>query len=245
MSHPLIKEHRKLLSDILRISLFFILTFLAVVCCSNKEDNNSDRIVVGIESDVQTINPMYAFSLIEGNLIDLLFMKPANEIWNDSLGVIEFQPMLAERWEWSEDNNLLRIYLRKDIFWSDGIPITVEDIVFSFYVYSDPNVESRFFGQFVNFYTIDGQQIDIEKTFNVISPSVLEINFKKDSNPTLLDINLEIIPQHIWSKLKPEEFPQAQANFEPVTSGPFKLRKWERESIISLRIDSSNFFVRT
>jgi len=149
--------------------------------------------------------------------------------------------MLAEKWEWSDDGNSLQLYLRDDIFWSDGNPITIYDIIYTFDIYSDPNVESRFFGQFQNFYTIDGQQIDIEKTFKVISLSVLEINFKKDSNPTLLDVNLEIIPKHIWSKYKPEEFPQVQANFEPVTSGPFKLSKWERESIISLRIDSSNF----
>jgi peptide/nickel transport system substrate-binding protein len=241
MIHSLITELRKILSEIPRTAFFFIFIFLAVVGCSNKENKNSDRIVVGIESDVQTINPMYAFGLFEGDLIDLLFMKPANEIWNDSLGIIEFQPMLAEKWEWSDDGNSLQLYLRDDIFWSDGNPITIYDIIYTFDIYSDPNVESRFFGQFQNFYTIDGQQIDIEKTFKVISPSVLEINFKKDSNPTLLDVNLEIIPKHIWSKYKPEEFPQVQANFEPVTSGPFKLSKWERESIISLRIDSSNF----
>ncbi|MCW9066250.1 MAG: ABC transporter substrate-binding protein, partial [Ignavibacteriaceae bacterium] len=241
MIHSLITELRKILSEIPRTAFFFIFTFLAVVGCSNKENKNSDRIVVGIESDVQTINPMYAFSLFEGDLIDLLFMKPADEIWNDSLGIIEFQPMLAKKWEWSDDGNSLQLYLRDDIFWSDGNPITIYDIIYTFDIYSDPNVESRFFGQFQSFYTIDGQQIDIEKTFKVISPSVLVINFKKDSNPTLLDVNLEIIPKHIWSKYKREEFPQAEANFEPVTSGPFKLSKWIRESIISLRIDSSNF----
>lgn len=209
--------------------------------CSDQKNEKDKRIIIGIESDVQTINPMYAFSYAEGNLIDLLFMKPAIEIWNDSTGMIEFHPMLVENWEWSDDGNLLRLYLRKDIFWSDGVPITADDIVYTFDVYSDPQVESRFFGQFKNFYTIDGLQIDIEKTFKVLSPTILEINFRKDADPSLLDINLEIIPKHIWSKYNKEELPQAQANFEPITSGPFKLRKWEREASISLSIDSSSF----
>jgi len=224
-----------IISFILSQALFFLFG------CSGEKDLKDERIIIGIESDVQTINPMYAFSLYEGNLIDLLFMKPANEIWNDSLGTIEFQPMLAEKWEWNEDGNLLQIFLRDDIFWSDGVPITTEDIVFTFDVYSDPKVESRFFGQFENFYTIDGLQIDIDKTFKVISPTILEVNFRKNSNPTLLDINLEIIPKHIWSKIKKEDFPQAQTNFEPITSGPFILSKWEREASISLIIDSSSF----
>ena len=226
---------------LLKSALLLLTILIFFLSCSTQKNSKDERIVIGIQSDVQTINPMYAFSLVEGNLIDLLFMKPAIEIWNDSLGIIEFRPMLAERWEWSEDNNLLRLYLRKDIFWSDGKPITAEDIVFSFDVYSDPKVESRFFGQFENFYTIDDMQIDINKTFKVISPTILEINFRVDSNPSLLDINLEIIPKHIWSQLKREEFPQAKINFEPITSGPFKLSKWEREALISLRIDSSLF----
>jgi len=225
----------------LKLALLLITILVFFLSCSTPKNSKNERIVIGIPSDVQTINPMYAFSLVEGNLIDLLFMKPAIEIWNDSLGIIEFRPMLAEMWEWSRDNNLLRLYLRKDIFWSDGNQITAEDIVFSFDVYSDPKVESRFFGQFKNFFTIDDIQIDINKTFKVVSPTILEINFREDSNPSLLDINLEIIPKHIWSQFKREEFPQAQINFEPITSGPFKLSKWEREALISLRIDSSSF----
>jgi peptide/nickel transport system substrate-binding protein len=231
-------ENLKLLSKSI---IFFTSILVFMFGCSDQKHQKDERIIIGIESDVQTINPMYAFSYSEGNLIDLLFMKPAIERWNDSTGMIEFQPMLAEKWEWSNDNSLLKLYLRKDIFWSDGIPITADDIVYTFDVYSDPEVDSRFFGQFKNFYTQANSQIDIKKTFKIISPTVLEVNFRKDGDPSLLDINLEIIPKHIWLKYTKEELPQAQANFEPITSGPFKLKKWEREDLISLSIDSSSF----
>ena len=221
--------------------IYLALISFFIFRCTGQKHQNDERIIIGIESDVQTINPIYAFSYSEGNLIDLLFMKPAIERWNDSLGVIEFEPMLAEKWEWGENGNSLRLYLRKDIFWSDGIPITTDDIVYTFDIYSDPEVESRFFGQFKNFYLLDNSKIDIKKTFKVVSPTVLEVHFRKDSDPGLLDINLEIIPKHIWSKINKTDFPKAQANFEPITSGPFKLRKWDREALISLSIDSSSF----
>jgi len=223
------------------VVLLTITIILFSLGCSGPENSKKNRIVVGIQSDVQTINPMYAFSLIEGNLIDLLFLKPVMEIWNDSLGVIEFAPMLAEKWEWSADSSSITLYLRDNIYWSDGKPLTADDIIFSFDIYSDPKVESRFFGQFINFNTIDGLQIDINKTFKIISPRVLTINFKEGTSPSLIDINLEIIPRHIWSEYPREEVTQAKTNFEPVTSGPFKLTKWERESLISLVIDSSSF----
>ena len=241
MKKPLNKALDKNLSELKKLSLIIALVLIFASGCSNKSHRDDERIIIGIESDVQTINPMYAFSLFEGNLIDLLFMKPADEIWNDSLGKIEFKPMIAKQWEWNSDKSKLKLYLRENIFWSDGIPITSDDIVYTFDVYSNPEAETRFLGQFENFYTSDGLQINVEKTFKIISPTILEIHFRENCNPSLLDINLEIIPKHIWSKYKPEELPQAQSNFEPVTSGPFKLAKWDRESSISLTIDSASF----
>ena len=241
MSNSVNKNLSENISSVLKSVILLASILVFTISCSDQKKEKDERIIIGIESDVQTINPMYAFSYAEGNLIDLLFMKPAIEIWNDSTGMIEFQPMLAEKWEWSDDNSLLKLYLRKDIFWSDGIPITADDIVYTFDVYSDPDVDSRFYGQFKNFYALDNSQIDIGKTFNVISPTILEINFRKDGDPGLLDINLEIIPKHIWTNYKKEEFPEAKTNFEPITSGPFKLRKWEREASVSLSIDSSSF----
>jgi peptide/nickel transport system substrate-binding protein len=221
------------------IFLFIFLFFLG--SCTDSKSPNNDRIIIGFPSDVQTINPMFAFNLIEGHLVDLLFMKPAMEIWNESLGVIEFAPMLAKKWEWNKDSTSVTLYLRDDIYWSDKKPITVDDIIYSLDIYSDPEVNSRFFGQFNNYYTIDGLQLDVIKTFEVISPKVLTINFRKDGYPTLLDVNLEIIPKHIWSKYSKEEIATAPENFEPVTSGPFKLYKWNRMSTIQLSIDSSSF----
>jgi peptide/nickel transport system substrate-binding protein len=221
---------------------YFNLTFFfLLISCSDSKKSDNNRIVIAIPNDVQTINPIYAFNVIEGHLIDLLFLKPAIEKWNDSLGTIDFAPMLSEKWVWSEDSTSITLYLRDSVYWSDGIPITTDDIVFSFDIYSDPQVESRFLGLFGNFYTIDGSKLDLGKTCDVMSSKIIEINFKNGSFPTLLDINLEIIPKHIWSKYSREEFTSAQENFEPVTSGPFKLKEWEKSSKIILSIDSSSF----
>jgi len=214
---------------------------LLFASCDGQKSPTNNRIVIGIESDIQTFNPMFAYNVIEGHLVDLLYLKPAIEIWNDSLGIIEFKPMLAKNWEWNEDSTSITIYLRDNIYWSDKKPITAEDIIFSFEIYSDPKFDSRFLGQFYNFNTIDGLQIDSKKTFEVVSPKILTINFLEGTLPTLLDINLEIIPKHIWSKYPTDQIATAQENFEPVTSGPFKLSQWNRMSTIHLDIDSSSF----
>ena len=43
----------------------------------------------------------------------------------------EVQPALAERWEHSEDYREWTFFLRKDVTWHDGVPVTAHDIKFT------------------------------------------------------------------------------------------------------------------
>jgi peptide/nickel transport system substrate-binding protein len=218
--------------------LAFIFAFL-IVQCSQQSNNKKDVIVVGIPADVATINPLFAFDLQEGHLLDLLYLKPMMEIWNDSLGVIEFKPMLAENWEISKDSNFVTLNLRDNLKWSDGKSITVDDIIFSFDIYSDPKVNSRLYGLFANFYSSEDLHINTEKTFRKNSSKSVTIFFKDYNNFSLLDINHAIIPKHLYDGIRREDVETSELNFKPVTSGPFKLYKWERDQKIHLKADSS------
>lgn len=217
------------------------LSLMLIVGCSPSSEKAKQIIVVGVSADVATINPLYAFDLLEGHLIDLLFLKPASENWNDSLGIIEFSPSLASNWQINRDSNFITLNLREDIFWSDGKPITSDDIIFSFDVYSDPKVNSRLFGRFNNFYQNKENHIEISKTFRKNSDKSLTIYFKDNSSFTILDINHSILPKHMYAGTKREDIETAELNFNPVTSGPFKLYKWDRDQKIHLRADSTYY----
>jgi ABC-type transport system substrate-binding protein len=39
-----------------------------------------------------------------------------------------FAPQLASSYEWSEDHKVLTFHLRPDAVWSDGVPVTAEDV---------------------------------------------------------------------------------------------------------------------
>ena len=43
----------------------------------------------------------------------------------------QFEPRLAERWEINEDASEYTFYLRQDVKWSDGEPLTAEDVVYT------------------------------------------------------------------------------------------------------------------
>ena len=207
--------------------------------CGGDRVNDQNIVVIGIPSDVATINPLYSFDLQEGHLIDLLFLKPAEEKWNDSLGSIDFKPMLAESWNINPDSNFITLNLRNNLYWSDSNPITIDDIIFSFDVYSDPKVNSRLYGLFENFYTDKDLHIDANKTFRKNSQSSLTIFFKDYKKFSFLDINFAILPAHAYQNISRDEIETAEINFKPVSSGPFKLHKWERDQKIHLTADSS------
>ena len=117
--------------------------------------------------------------------------------WNEEKGEITSEPLLANDWEWTADTSSVIINLRDDVKWSDGEKLTAKDIVFSFDIFSDPVVNSRLFGSFEKFYTDSTGHILLDKTIDVLSEYRLKINFLPHSHPSLFNIDLPILPEHI------------------------------------------------
>ena len=65
-----------------------------------------------------------------------LMFEPLLE--NDPI-TLEDRPGLADRWEISEDKKVFPFHIDSRAKWSDGKPITSEDVVWSFEAVKDPN----------------------------------------------------------------------------------------------------------
>ena len=101
------------------------------------------RVSVGVTETMETFNPY-------GDSVSLLY-----GIWCQVMGCLgtydytkgDYVGMLAERWEVKDPNNWI-FYLRKDIRWHDGSPLTADDVVHSFNrVRNDPRSEERRVGK--------------------------------------------------------------------------------------------------
>src|SRR3989304_6286266 len=159
------------------------------------------RVVIGVPADAETLNPLFAVSLTEGQINELLFLGLVKHDWDENAADITSSPLLAESWEWNKDSTSVTFFLRENSFWSDGIKLTSEDILFSFDLYSDPEVNSKFFGSYDNLFTEKNQHINLKKSFEIISPTKIRINFKPGSKPSLFDIDMPILPKHAFSKI--------------------------------------------
>ena len=219
-----------------QISLFVVLSML-IGCTSPKQ---KDFVVIGVQSDVEFLNPLYAFSVTEGNIAYLLYLPLIDTDWDSEKGEIKYSPMLAKEWSWSNNKKELILTLRDDIYWSDSVKFSVDDVIFSFDVFSDPKVKSSFFGYFDKFYTKD-DKIDISKTFEIIGENVLKIKFPENSNPNLSDIAFYIIPKHVFGKINREELPLSDFNNNLVCDGAYRLVKWNKSQSIILEKNENSF----
>ena len=223
---------------------FYIFLFILLISnqsCKQEAPVESNRVIVGLTSDVKTLSPLFALSLDEGNISELLFLSLIQPEWNDVKSNLEIKPMFAKSWEWSSDSNSITFNLRDDVKWSDGENCTAEDVVFSFDVYSDPEVQSRLYGTFEDFYVDKEQHIDLNKTFEILSPYVLKINFLPGSNPNLFYIAIPVVPKHIYDKISRKDFSTAKQNLAPVSNGPFLLSKWEKNQSLILKANKNSF----
>jgi peptide/nickel transport system substrate-binding protein len=131
--------------------------------------------------------------------------------------------------------------LRNDVYWSDGKKFNADDVVFSFDVYSDPDVQSRLFETFADYYTDEKNHIDIEKTFEVIDSFKVKINFLPNSTPTLSETVFHIIPKHIYENIERKNIATSESNLKPVTNGPFVLTGWDKTQSIKLKANKNSF----
>lgn len=112
------------------LALVLVVLVAALPGCSTallqKESAHIPRLVSSDLSDPKTFNSVMsqesnaALGLIYEGLV----------FQNGETG--ELEPGIAESWEISEDQQRIVFTLRPDVRWSDGEPLTVDDVVFSF-----------------------------------------------------------------------------------------------------------------
>lgn len=113
--------------------LALILAFVSAIalCGCNPTEFKSTaalvpQIVDSTLSDPKTFN--YALSQESPNVFSLIYEGLIGE--NGITGEIE--PSLAESWEFSQDKKRIIFTMREGLKWSDGEPLTVDDVVFTY-----------------------------------------------------------------------------------------------------------------
>jgi len=177
---------------------------------------NFNEVVIG---QPRFINPLYlANNDIDRDLVELLFsglMKynEKGELIND----------LAESYEIKEDGKIWEVELKKNVFWSDSKPLTVDDVIFTIKLIQNPEYKSPLRIKWIG--------IEVEK----ISDKKLQFKLKKGAVGFLENLTLKIIPKHIFENIPSGNFPWILTSKEYlekslIGSGPYKIEKISQDS---------------
>ena len=179
------------------------------------------QIVASIRGEPRTFN-RYVAADQASEVLSLLLQARLVRI---NRSTFELEPWLAEKWESSPDGRTHTIHLRPGLTWSDGMPLTAEDVLFSMRAVYDPKVESVL----ADSLTAGGQPL------RAAAPDPLTVVFTYPApsgrGVRLLD-GLPILPKHkLEAALAAGEFKSAYNTSTPpaevVGAGPFVLREYQ------------------
>lgn len=124
---------------------------------------------------------------------------------------LEYRPVLAASYDLQGDTAAV-FHLRRDIRWTDGQPVTAQDVVFTYQRAADPKTafpNSEYFA-----YWTGGEVLD---------PYTVRFHFKPHADPLAGLPFLPIMPKHLLDSIAPERLRDAAFNQHPVGDGPFRL----------------------
>src|SRR5687768_9486751 len=98
-------------------------------------------VVIGWTAAPTGVNELITQSTaITTELVRQMFLQLFHELPDFEKHPPTFEPQLARSFEWSPDHKVLTVHLREDAVWSDGVPVTAEDVRWTWQAQKDPDV---------------------------------------------------------------------------------------------------------
>ena len=233
---------KKILNSIKRLWLIItIVTFTAIgltACNPTKLKTNAAQVpqlVTSILSDPKTFNA--ALSSESPNIFGYTYEGLLTQ--NPIDGKIE--GALAQSWEISPDKTKITFTMREGLKWSDGQPLTVDDVVFTYNdIYLNENIPTD---------TRDVLRIGKNRklpTVKKIDNRRVEFSVPEPFRPFLLNTGASILPAHVLEKSVKTKNKDGKVEFlnkwgvdtppdEIIVNGPYKLERYDTSQRIIFR----------
>lgn len=137
-------------------------------------------------------------------------------------------PELAVSWKFSEDFRELTYQLRRDVKWSDGRPVTSDDVVYTYRLMADPKTRYARAGQ-----------LQFVESVEPVGQHAVKFRFNRVYSDELFDTGIFVLPKHALEGLA--DLRSGQFDAAPITNGPFMLEQWNRGASLTL-VPNKNFY---
>jgi peptide/nickel transport system substrate-binding protein len=241
------------------IKCFFVCLAIMLVlagCTSNetggkKEDeaqsSKGDKsISIGITRTPVSFNPLDRADWSQFYISSVMF-NPLMEMNEE----FEFVPRLADSIE-TTDNQIFTAHLNKDAKWTDGKPVTADDVLFSLEMITHEKFSSLLSSQYQildglvkggkytggSFADFPGAQKVDDHTITFKTQTPIDPNVFKEK----IAANLKALPKHILGDVNPESLQQNPFMQKPsVTYGAYKFVEYQNNQYVALEANKDYF----
>lgn len=166
----------------------------------------------GVVGHPRFVNPLLALSDADRDAVQLTFAGLMGAAADGTL-----VPVLAESYTVSEDGRIYTFVLREKAVFSDGSPVTADDVVYTVTKAQDPGLKSPLLASWAN--------IKVE----AVDARTVRFTLPRAYAPFLEETTLGILPARLWRSVTNEEFPFSPLMTEPVGAGPFAVEHVKRD----------------
>jgi len=180
------------------------------------------EITIGHSSRPTIINPILTSETISMTLMNLIFSRLVR--------LDSFQrptPDLARGWDVSKDGLVWTFFIREDVKFHDGQPLTAHDVEFTYKSILDPKSKSPMAERYG---LIEGIETEGDYIFRIV--------LKHPFSPFICMLGNAIAPRHLLENTNLYDIP---FNRQPVGSGPFELGDWKEDDTIVLDANREYF----
>ncbi len=170
-----------------------------------------DWLILRLPDEMPHLNPVTSTDAYSDLVLSWVF----DPLLDRDPQTLEMKPNLAESYEASEDHLTYVFHLRRDAKFSDGTPLTAQDVKFTFDRILDPAVDAPHLRSYFEDITAVEAQDDYTVKFSCA---------KTYYRHAIMIGGVYIIPRHIYGQ---GDFNNHPNNRQPVGSGPYVLEKWE------------------
>ena len=196
------------------ISCVLLLAGLTAVSAQSQDDkggggDKQTTFDVGDPQGIDSMNPLIGVTVAAYEAWNIQYATLTDKAASDFHTI----PGLAKSWKGSEDGKTWTYTLRDNLKWSDGQPLTAEDIAWTINTSRDE--------EWINH---SATTVNLDATAPDDTTLVIK---SKVPDPKLPTMDVYILPKHIWGKMNADKRGKYDAT-DGVGSGPFVLEKFEK-----------------
>ncbi len=173
------------------------------------QDGRRNVLTIGMVQGIDSMNPVRGVTVAAFEAWNLVYPTLTDKAAKDFSTI----PALAESWKGSKDGRTWTYTLRPDMKWSDGQPLTAEDVAYTVNRSRDE--------EWLNHASTTGNL-----TATVKSPTELVLE-SKVPDPKLPGMDVYVVPKHVYEQYDAKAITKWNAQTD-VAGGPFSLAEFKK-----------------